>query len=303
MQTILKALARLTLRVLYKPFHGPPIPLAFSRRWQGMVAGAARPPAGVERREIDLGGIPALHLRDGAPAAPAAERAAILLCHGGNFVSGGFRTHGAFAAWVARLTGADVYLPAYRVAPEHPHPAATDDLFAAYRGVLDLGHSPTRSAVLGDSAGGALAVAFVRTLPEMNVPSPAALVLLSPFLDLTLSSVSVGANARRDPMLRRSWLELGAGAYASGLTRSDPRISPLYADLRTLPPTLIQVGTDEVLLDDATRFADRGYAAGVDVELQTFDGWWHDFQVFAGSLKGARESLEDVAAFLRRRLA
>jgi epsilon-lactone hydrolase len=266
-----------------------------------MLAGVARPPAARPLREVDLAGITALHLRDGASAAPSAERDAILLCHGGNFVSGGSRTHGAFAAWVARVTGADVYLPAYRVAPEHPHPAATDDLFTAYRAVLDLGHEPGRCAVMGDSAGAALAVAFVRTLPEMNVPSPGALVLLSPFLDLTLSSVSVGANARRDPMLRRSWLELGGLAYAGGLPRSDPRISPLYADLRTLPPTLIQVGTDEVLLDDATRFADRAYAAGVDVELQTFSGWWHDFQVFAGSLHGAREALEDVAAFMRRR--
>ena len=302
-QTILRALTRGYLRVFWKPLLGPPIPLGFTRRWQSLLAGVARPPRGVERRELDLGSIPALHLQDGAPAASPVERDAILLCHGGSFVAGGARTHAAFAAWIARATGADVYLPEYRLAPEHAHPAATDDLYATYRAVLALGHRPERTAVVGDSAGGALAVAMVRSLPEMNVPSPAALVLISPWLDLTLSSASITGNARRDPMLRRSYLEASAAAYAGGLSRSDPRISPLFADLRRLPPTLVQVGSDEILLDDSTRFADRAYAAGVDVELQRFDGWWHDFQALAGSLDGAREALEDLAAFLRRRLA
>ena len=105
-------------------------------------------------------------------------------------------------------------------------------------------------------------------------------------------------------MLRRSLARAGgAAAYAGGLRRSDPRVSPLFADLRRLPPTLVQVGSDEILLDDSTRFADRACAAGVEVELQRFEGWWHDFQALAGSLDGAREALEDVAAFLRRRLA
>lgn len=301
-QATLKSLTRLFLRVLYKPFVGPPFPLGFTRRWQATMARVARSPRGVERRVLDLGAIPALHLRDGVATGSPAERDAILLCHGGSFVAGGYATHAAFASWVARTTGADVYLPDYRLAPEHPHPAATDDIFAAYRAILGLGHSPRRTAMLGDSAGGALALATVRALPEMNVPSPAALVLISPWLDLTLSSASIAGNARRDPMLRRAWLDYSAGAYAGGLSRSDPRISPLFADLRNLPPTLVQVGSDEILLDDSTRFADRAYAAGVDIELQRFEGWWHDFQALAGSLHAARAALEDVAAFLKRRL-
>ncbi len=135
----------------------------------------------------------------------------------------------------------------------------------------------------------------------MNVPSPAALVLISPWLDLTLTSASVAANARRDPMLRRGWLEQSARAHAGELHRSDPRVSPLFADLTTLPPTLVQVGSDEILLDDSTRFADRAWAAGAEVELQRFDGWWHDFQASAGELRAARAALEDVAGFLKRR--
>jgi monoterpene epsilon-lactone hydrolase len=301
-QAILKTLTRLFLRVFLKPLKGPPLPLGFTRRWLSLMAGFAPPPRGTERRELDLGAVPALHLSDGVPAGPPETRDAILLCHGGAFVAGGAGTHAGLAAWLARSTGADVYLPVYRLAPEHPHPAASDDLHAAYRAVLGLGHSPSRTAIVGDSAGGALALTTVRALPEMSVPSPAALVLISPWLDLTLSSGSMAANARRDPMLRRPWLETSATGYAGGLSRSDPRISPLFSDLRNLPPTLVQVGSDEILLDDSTRFADRAFAAGVDVELQRFDGWWHDFQALAGYLHGAREALEDIAAFLRRRL-
>lgn len=302
MQSALKAITRLTLRLLFKPFQGPPFPIGFTRRWQAGLARTARPPKDIERREIQVGDVPIIHLSVDPVGADPSERPAILLCHGGAFVAGGAATHASFGAWLARVTGADVYLPEYRLAPEHPFPAATDDLFAAYRAVLDLGHDPRRTAVVGDSAGGALAVAMVRSLPEMNVPSPGALVLISPWLDLTLSSVSVEANARRDPMLRRAWLEQAGRAYAGSLRRSDPRVSPLFDDLSGLPPTLVQVGSDEILLDDSTRFADRAWAAGSEVELQRFDGWWHDFQVLAGSLKPAREALEDVAAFLNRRL-
>ena len=301
MQATLKALTRLFLRAFFKPFQGPPFPIGFTRRWQGALATVSRPPRGVGRRELDAGGVTLTHLSDGTPAGPA-ERDAILLCHGGAFVAGGLSTHLGFAGWIAKTTGADVYLAEYRLAPEDPYPAATDDLFAAYRAVLDLGHEPRRTALLGDSAGGALAVATVRSLPEMNVPTPGALVLISPWLDLTLSSASVSANAHRDPMLKRGWLEQSARAYAGDLRRSDPRVSPLFDDLHGLPPTLVQVGSDEILLDDSTRFADRAYASGVDVELQRFDGWWHDFQALAGSLRPAREALNDVAAFLSRRL-
>ncbi|KAB2857549.1 MAG: alpha/beta hydrolase, partial [Bauldia sp.] len=164
-------------------------------------------------------------------------------------------------------------------------------------------HDPGRTAVVGDSAGGGIAVSTVRTLREMGLPGPAAMVLISPWLDLSLSGASVGLVGRRDPMLRREWLERAARSHAAGLHLDDPRISPLFADLRTLPPTLVQVSTDEILLDDSTRFADRAYAAGVEVELQRFDGLFHDFQVFARLLPSARGALDDIVAFLRRHYA
>lgn len=306
MQRLLKALTRLFARTFFKPFHGPPFSLAFTRRWVSLLARISRPPPGIERMELSAGDVRIVRLRDATSPVPSSvepgARDAIMFSHGGSFVLGGLDTHLGLGGWIARTTGADVYLAEYRLAPEHPFPAPTDDLFAAYRAVLGQGHSPTRTAILGDSAGGALAVSMTLSLPEMNVPSPAALVLLSPWLDLTLTSASIGANARRDPKLSRDWLDRTGHAYAGELRRSDPRISPLFADLATLPPTLVQVGSDEILLDDSIRFTDRAFAAGVDVELQRFDGWWHDFQTLAGSLDGAREALEDVGAFLRRRL-
>lgn len=292
------------MRALFKPFIGPPFPIRFQRRWIALLARTAPPPRDIERQEMSAGEVRIVRIRDAA-AAPPAERDAVLLSHGGAFVLGGLDTHLGLAGWVARVTGADVYVAEYRLAPEHPFPAPTDDLFSAYRAVLDQGHAPSRTAILGDSAGGALAVSTVLSLPEMSVPSPAALVLLSPWLDLTLSAASISANARRDPMLRRAWLSEAGDAYRGELRRSDPRVSPLFADLANLanlPPTLLQVGSDEILLDDSIRFADRAWAAGAEVELQRFDGWWHDFQALAGSLTAAREALDDVAAFLNRRL-
>ena len=305
MQTLLKAMTRGMLRLLFKPVIGSRLPLSLQRRWFALMMRAAGRPKGVTSQELWTGETSTLRLRAEPAAmvgpAPAEERDAILFIHGGGFTLGGGTSFAGFAAWVAEATGADVYLPDYRLAPEDPFPAPIDDLFAAYRGVLELGHPPARVAVLGDSAGGALAVDLALTLREMNVSAPAALVLISPMLDLTLSGASFAANARRDPMVTRRFLEYGGRAHAGELRRSDPRISPLFADLHGLPPTLIQVGSDEILLDDSVRFADRAWGAKVEVELQRFEGWFHDFQSTAGLLRPAREALEDVAAFLARR--
>jgi acetyl esterase/lipase len=304
MQALLTALTRLSLRLFFKPFMSPALPLSFRRRWLALVIKVAGRARGVESSELWVGEVRMLRLRSGGerigPVA-AAERDAILFIHGGAFLTGGGDAYAGFASWVARATGADVYLPDYRLAPEHPYPAPLDDAFAAYTAVLGLGHPPERTAILGDSAGGALAVGTALAIPEMDVASPAALVLVCPWLDLTLSGASIAANARRDPMISRSWLEEGGRAHAGGLRRSDPRVSPLFAELATLPPTLIQVGSEEVLLDDSVRFADRAWAAGVEVELQRFDGMWHDFQAQAGTLHVSRDALGDVAGFLGRR--
>ncbi len=306
MQAVLKAFVRLGLRVMFKPWLGSSLPLSAQRRWAAVLGRSTRRPKGVDQQELWVGEVPMLRMRSDAAGlvgpTELAERDAILFVHGGCFVAGGGSTYHGFAAWIAEITGADVYVLDYRLAPEHPYPAPVDDLFEAYRSILELGHSAKRTAIVGDSAGGALAVSTALALPEMGLVSPAALVLISPFLDLSLSGSSVALNARRDPMLSIRFAEMGARAHAGGMRLTDPQVSPLFADLRRLPPTLIQVGSDEILLDDSTRFADRAWASGVEVELQRFDGWWHDFQAFAGYLRGSREALEAVAAFLGRRL-
>ena len=305
MEKLLVALSRLSLRLFVKPVLGSRLPITFQRRWIAAITKAVGGPKGVERSEIWVGELPVLRLRrtdpDAVGAVDPAGRDAILYVHGGAFEIGGGDMYAGFASALAVATGADVYLPDYRLAPEHSQPAPTDDVFAAYRAVLELGHLPGRTAVVGDSAGGGLSVSTVRSVREMGLPTPAALVLISPWLDLSLSGASVGLVGRRDPMLKRDALAAAARDHAAGLHLDDPRISPLFAELRTLPPTLVQVGTDEILLDDSTRFADRAYAAGVEVELQRFDGMFHDFQLFAKLLGTSRGAIEDIAAFLRRR--
>ncbi|MCB0876590.1 MAG: alpha/beta hydrolase [Solirubrobacterales bacterium] len=305
MEKLLASLSRLSLRLFVRPVLGSRLPIGFQRRWIAAITKVVGGPRGVERSEIWIGEMPMLRLRKADPAAlgpvDPSGRDAILYVHGGAFEIGGGDMYAGFASRLAVATGADVYLPDYRLAPEHAQPAPTDDVFAAYRAVLELGHDPRRTAIVGDSAGGGLSVSTVRSVREMGLPTPAALVLISPWLDLSLSGASVGLVGRRDPMLKREALAAAARNHAGGLHLDDPRISPLFAELRTLPPTLVQVGTDEILLDDSTRFADRAYAAGVEVELQRFAGMFHDFQLFATLLGTSRGAIEDIAAFLGRR--
>lgn len=306
MQKVLTAIARINLRLFFKPVAGSSLPLSFKRRWMALLTRVVGGPRGIERSDLYAGALRITRFRRAEPGAigpqDAGDRDAILFVHGGGFELGGGDTYAGFAGWIAEVTGADVYMPDYRLAPEDPQPAPTDDAFAAYRTVLELGHSPDRLAVIGDSAGGAIAVTALRSLNEMGQPSPGALVLISPWLDLSLSGASVTSVGDRDPVLGHSWLQAAARSHAGGLSRDDPRVSPLFAELRKLPPTLVQVGTDEILLDDSTRFADRAYAAGVEVELQRFGGLWHDFQLYAGWLAASRGALDDIAAFLDRRL-
>jgi acetyl esterase/lipase len=306
MEKLIRGFARISMRLFFRPVIGSRLPISFQRRWAAALTRIVGGPKGIERSEIWIGELSMTRLRridSGVVGAiDPGGRDAVLYVHGGGFEIGGGEMYVGFASWIAAVTGADVYLPDYRLAPEHPQPAPTDDAFAAYRAVLELGHDPHRTAVIGDSAGGGIAVSTVRSLREMGLPDPAALVIISPWLDLSLSGASVGLVGRRDPVLRREWLESAARNHADGLHLDDPRISPLFADLHRLPPTLVQVGTDEIVLDDSTRFAERASAAGVDVELQRFEGLFHDFQVFARLLPSARAALDDIAAFLARRL-
>ncbi len=299
-QSALKAIFRFVLRYLYRPFVGPPFPIGFQRRFVTLGArSAAPPPAEAEAERMTAFEVPTKRVAVGRDN--PANRPAILWIHGGGFVLGSPESHGGLGGHLAMEAGADVYLPDYRLAPEHPFPAATDDAFSTYRDMLARGHDPSRVAIGGDSAGGAIAILTTTAIREMDVPSPAALVLISPVTDLTLSGPSIASKERVERLLRREWLEYGYRSFAGSLPLSDPRVSPLYEDVHGLPPTLIQVGEDEILLDDSLRFADRAWGSGVEVELQRFPRMWHDFQIHASLIEDSARAVGDIGGFLRRR--
>lgn len=245
----------------------------------------------------DAGGVPA----EWAVASGARPDHVVLYLHGGGYVIGSVRTHRQIAGNISRAAGARVLSLDYRLAPEHPHPAAVDDAAAAYRHLLDESIAPQRLAIAGDSAGGGLTAAALIALRDAALPLPAAGVMISPWLDLTQSGESMVSKAGADPMVQREGLQKMADAYVAG---ADPRaatISPLFAELSGLPPLLVQVGTAETLLDDSTRFAERARTAGIAVDLEVWDDMIHVWHAFALVLPEARQATERIGQFLRQR--
>jgi epsilon-lactone hydrolase len=224
----------------------------------------------------------------------------VLHLHGGAYILGSPRTHRGLAAALARTARARVLLPDYRLAPEHPFPAALDDAVATYRWLVhERGVGPERVAVCGDSAGGGLALALLVRLRDEGTPLPACYVGLSPWTDLAGTGASMRDNAARDPWLRAELTPLAAVAYAGERSLEDPLVSPLYADLTGLPPMLVHAGDHEILLDDARRTVERAREAGVTADLGVFHGLWHVFQAFPG-IPESRWSLREIGAFIRR---
>ena len=242
-----------------------------------------------------MGSVPGMCVRP----ANVRDGRAILYFHGGGYVIGGPRSHGKLAAQIAHAARSEVWFVDYRLAPEHPHPAALEDALAAFRW-LSQQEDAKRIVFAGDSAGAGLAVAAAVAIRELKLPPPAALVLISPWTDLTSSGDSIRTHCDRDPMLRRSWLAACAAHYAGALPLDGPALSPLFADLSGLAPTLIQVGSEEILLSDSERLAARARHAGVSVRLSRFEGMWHDFQVHAGVLVEADQALAEIGTFVDR---
>lgn len=230
----------------------------------------------------------------------SAERV-ILYLHGGGYVMGSINSHRDLATRLSRAAAARVLLIDYRLAPEHPHPAAVEDAVAAYRWLLSTGAAASRLAVAGDSAGGGLTVATLVALRYGGTPLPAAGVCLSPWVDLEGIGDSMATKAAVDPMVQRDPLRKMAALYLAGQDPRTPLAAPLYANLSGLPPLLIQVGTAETLLDDSTRLAERARKAGVNVTLEPWEDMIHVFQAFAPILPEGREAIERIGAFVRQR--
>jgi len=246
-----------------------------------------------------LGGVPTAEITvDGVE-----PRHVVLYFHGGVYVIGDAFLAAELASQVGRRTQAKVISVDYRLAPEHPYPAAVDDARAAYEALIHSGIAPTDVVFAGESAGGGLAVATLVNARDHGLPLPAAALVMSPYADLTLAGATIETRRDVDPLLSRELLEPRVADYTSGQDAALGLISPIFADLSGLPPLLIQAGTHEVLLDDAVRLAGQAAAADVEVTLDITPGVPHVFQAYHPILDEAAAALDRAGQFLSARLA
>jgi acetyl esterase/lipase len=234
---------------------------------------------------------------------PGATGAAptLLYLHGGGFIGCSPETHRSLVGSLVRRIGGVAWVPRYRLAPEHPYPAALDDALAAYRHVLEVQRiAPGQLVVAGDSAGGGLALALVLAARREQLPLPAAVVTFSPWADLACTGASLDENSDRCAMFAGITVRRASSFYLGGADPRDPLVSPLYGDYEGFPPLLVHASQDEVLRDDAVRVADRARAAGVTVEHRLWRRVPHEWQFFPAVLPEARESLALAAQFIRR---
>ena len=259
---------------------------------------APGPPARTQTAAVDAGGIPSVRI-----AVPEArkDRCALYL-HGGGYVIGSAALYRDFTWRIGTAARASVLFVDYRLAPEHPFPAALDDAFKAYRWLADQ-FDPRRTAFVGDSAGGGLALAVLLKLRDEGHTLPAAAVVLSPWTDLALTGSSLHSHATDDPVLEMSRVIKHSHDYLAGADPRHPYASPLYGDASGLPPTLIQVGSDEMLRDDSVRMGETLKAAGCEVEIDVFPRQPHGWQLYARILPEGRQAIERIGVFLEKRLS
>jgi acetyl esterase/lipase len=251
---------------------------------------------GVRRREAVVGDIACEWLvPDGCDDAPA-----LLYLHGGIYLLGSANTHRRLVSFIARAARMRALIPNYRLAPEHPFPAAIEDATLIYRKLLEQGIPESRIAIAGDSAGGGLTMATLLSLKNTGDPLPAAAVLLSPWLDLAAQGETLKTRADLDPWFDPDNMPEMVRRYCGNRDPKAPLISPLYGDLSGLPPLLIQVGDHEILLSDSTRMADRVSQAGGKVTLQVWPEMWHVFQYFIGQMPESAKAIADIGSFLRK---
>jgi len=263
------------------------------RRLKDLVSGQPLP-ADVTVTEGRLGGVRTAEITvDGVE-----PRHVVLYFHGGVYALGDELQAAELASQIGRRTDAKVISVGYRLAPEHPFPAAVDDALSAYRALLAAGTAPADVVVAGESAGGGLAVATLVNARDQGLPLPAAAFVMSPWADLTLAGMSMDTKAEVDPLLSRELLRPAAARYLAGHDAALGLTSPVFADLAGLPPLVIQAGTHEVLLDDAVRLAQRAAAADVDVTLDLTAGAPHVFQSFHPALDEAVAALDRAGRLL-----
>lgn len=275
------------------PEHMTQQELERQRRSQEVLGRIAAPMAGMEWEEFHIGGMKAAWTR---LKRPHGNRQAVLYCHGGGYTSGNLGYARVLSAKLAAATGYDVLSFEYRLAPEHPYPAAVEDGLRAWDHLMLTGYGAADVIVAGDSAGGNLALVLCRQLQEENRRLPGALLLFSPWTDMTMSGETYRSEAETDPMLTAEYIQAVRKAYGGERDFRDPCLSPLFGTFDGFPPTLIQAGQREILRSDAERLHQSMEAAGVLCRLEVYEGMWHVFQMFP--LRRAGAAMESVSRFL-----
>ena len=245
---------------------------------------------------VNAGGVTA----EWVTAEGASDSRVVLYFHGGGYIIGSPRTHRAMLAHLSRDAAARVLSLDYRLAPEHPFPAPVEDAVASYRWLLNEGYDPARISVAGDSAGGGLTVSALVQIRYLGLPMPGAAVCISPWVDMEGLGESMETRAAADPMVGKENLMVSAKTYLGGADPRAPLAAPLYADLRGLPPILIQVGDAEVLLDDSTRLAGVAREAGVEVRMDVWDDMIHVWHVFAPILPEGKRAISQAGEFIKK---
>ena len=269
------------------------------RRLLAELLSAQPLPAGVTVTAAELGGVPAAEITVGG----IEPRHVVLYFHGGVYVMGDAFLAAGLAAQIARRTRAKVISVGYRLAPEHPYPAAADDALAAYQALLQNGTDPSGIVFAGESAGGGLAIATLVNARDHGLPLPAAAYVMSPYADLTLAGTTMQTKRDADPLLSPDALQARVSDYTAGHDAALPLISPVFADLSGLPPLIIQAGTHEVLLDDAIRLARQAATADVQVTLDITPAVPHVFQAYYPILDEATAALDRAGQLLSAHLA
>ena len=270
-----------------------PEDLERQRKGQEVLGRLIAPMAGMAWEPFSLSGMKAAWVR---PSRGHDRRRAILYCHGGGYTSGNLGYARPIASKLAHVTGCEVLSFEYRLAPEHPYPAAVEDAVRAWDYLMYLGYGARDVVVAGDSAGGNLALVLTHRLKAAGRRLPTSLVLFSPWTDMTASGRSYQEREALDPTLTRAYIQAVTAAYAPGQDLSSPDLSPLVGSFLAVPPGLIQAGTHEILLSDSVRLRDRLVAAGVPCRLEVWNGMWHVFQMFP--IKKAGEAMDHVCRIL-----
>lgn len=251
------------------------------------------PPRGAKYSPDNIGGIAGEWTQAGGVASGT-----ILYLHGGGYMACSPKTHRPITAAYA-LRGIKIFTPDYRLAPEHPFPAALEDALATYKGLLATGIAPAKLAISGDSAGGGLTLALLLAIKAEGLPMPSSALVFSPWTDLAITGATIQTNLTRDCLLHGNTMKDGASFYLGNADPQNPLASPLYGDLAGLPPLFITVGEAEVLRDDSTRFAAKARQAGVEVDIKIWDGMPHVWQLFQFLLPEARQAMDDAARFAK----